>query len=125
MEWQCQECPNATEGSKCYRISSCKPRVVDSVEQKLGVGIILSQAEHEQGLPFRVLLVDAKAKLKMSQKQLAEALDFTPQYICDLEMGRRLGSVEFVERMCKLLQCKQPTRLKWHRAAARAHGWDV
>ena len=96
-----------------------------NTEEKLAKGLILSQDEHEVGLPFRELIVDTRQRLKINQKQLAEALDFTPQFVCDLEMGRRLGSVEFVERMCKFLKCKQPTRLRWHRAAARAHGWDV
>lgn len=86
---------------------------------------IMSQEQHEAGITFRQMLADTRKRLNLSQKQMAEALGFTPQYLCDLEMGRRLGSVEFVERMCAHLKCKQPTRLKWHRAGARAHGWDV
>lgn len=96
-----------------------------NIEEKLARGIIISQDEHEIGLPFRTMIVDLRNSKKLNQKQLAEALGFTPQYVCDLEMGRRLGSLEFVERVCEFLKCKQPTRLKWHRAAARAHGWDV
>ena len=95
------------------------------IEEKLARGTIISQDEHEVGLPFRTMIVDLRHRLKLNQKQLAEALEFTPQYVCDLAMGRRLGSVEFVDRVCRLLKCKQPTRLKWHRAAARSHGWDV
>lgn len=95
------------------------------IAEKKSTGLPLTQAEHEAADPFRILLLDAMKKLSMNQKQLADAMKFTPQYICDLVQGRRLGSVEFVERICELLKCRQPTRLKWHRAGARAHGWDV
>ena len=61
----------------------------------------------------------------MSQKELAEALGFTPQYLCDLEKGRRLGSVEFVNRLCDWMGRGPKGRAEWHRAGARSHGWEV
>lgn len=36
----------------------------------------------------------------ISQSAMAEALGISAQYLCDLEHGRRLGSVEFVEKLC-------------------------
>lgn len=71
------------------------------------------------------MLVEIRTGYEMSQKELAEALGFTPQYVCDLEKGRRLGSVEFVERLCKHFNRGPEGRREWHVAAARSHGWDI
>ena len=86
---------------------------------------VMSQAEYEVGVPLRVMMLDARNKLKLSQKDFAESLGFTPQYVCALENGRRLGSVEFVERVCDLLKVKPAKRREWHVAGARAHGLIV
>lgn len=112
------------EGERPPLNSTRKAASMD-IAEKRAAGVPVTQDEHEVGDPFRVMLLDAMKKLNMNQKQLADAMSYTPQYVCDLVQGRRLGSVEFVERMCGLLRCRQPTRLKWHRAGARAHGWDV
>lgn len=66
-----------------------------------------------------------KAKGEMPQKELAAALGFSSQYLCDIEYGRRLGSVEFVNRVCDWLQCDDEARRRWHRAGARSHGWEI
>lgn len=76
-------------------------------------------------MTFIEMIKVAREGRELSQKQLAEALGYTPQYICDLEHGRRLGSVEFVNRMCDWLGRGPVGRKEWHRAAARSHGWDV
>lgn len=63
----------------------------------------------------------------VSQKAMAEALGITPQYLCDLEHGRRLGSVEVVERLCDWLALGKRSALRsaWHRAGAQSHGWKI
>lgn len=66
-----------------------------------------------------------QAKGATPQKELAAALGITPQYLCDLEKGRRHGSVEFVNRVCDWLGCDDSDRKRWHRAGARAHGWEI
>lgn len=86
---------------------------------------VISENGHNAGIPLRVMILDARKRLRMSQKEFAAALGFTPQYVCDLDQGRRLGSVEFVNRVCDLLECSVVQRKKWHLAGARAHGWAV
>lgn len=70
-------------------------------------------------------LVGARKHFGLSQKDWAAELGVSAQYICDLEHGRRLGSVEIVNAICKLTRCSSKERTSWHRAAARAHGWEV
>lgn len=76
-------------------------------------------------MTFREMLIEIRTDYEMSQTDLAEALGYTAQYLCDLEKGRRLGSVEFVERLCKYFGHDPKGRRAWHVAAARSRGWDV
>lgn len=71
------------------------------------------------------MLTDLRYALDMNQKQLADALDCSPQFICDMEKGHRRPSVEFVDRICDYLNRGPKGRREWHVAAARAHGWKV
>lgn len=71
------------------------------------------------------MLVQLRAALDMNQKQLAEALDCSTQFVCDMEKGRRTPSVAFVDRICKYLGRGPKGRKEWHAAAARAHGWKI
>ena len=76
-------------------------------------------------MTFIDMLIEIRAGHELSQKALAELLGFTPQYLCDLEKGRRLGSVEFVNRICDVFSRGPKGRKEWHLAAARSHGWEV
>lgn len=76
-------------------------------------------------MTFREMLLEIRKGNELSQKDFAEALGFTAQYLNDLEHGRRLGSVEFVERLCKWAGRGPKGRREWHVAGARSHGWDV
>ena len=71
------------------------------------------------------MIRNVRTARNMTQKELAAALDITPQYLCDLEQGRRLGSVEVVDRLCVLTNAGNVQRRAWHLAGARAHGWNV
>ena len=62
---------------------------------------------------------------EITQKRMAEAIGITPQYLCDLEHGRRPGSVEVVNRICDWMGRGPKGRREWHIAGARSHGWDV
>jgi transcriptional regulator with XRE-family HTH domain len=76
-------------------------------------------------MTFTEMLIESRTGRGMTQKDFAEALGFTPQYLCDLEMGRRLGSVEFVNRLCDWIRCRPKRRKEWHQAGARSHGWEI
>lgn len=71
------------------------------------------------------MLVQLRTHMDMNQKQLAEALECSSQFICDMEKGHRVPSVAFVERLCDYLSRGPKGRREWHVAAARAHGWRV
>ena len=76
-------------------------------------------------MTFVEMLTQARTSREIQQKDFAAALNFTPQYVCDLEKGRRLGSVEFVNRLCDWLGANDRERKKWHLAGARSHGWNI
>jgi transcriptional regulator with XRE-family HTH domain len=71
------------------------------------------------------MLVQLRFSMDMNQKQLAEALGCSPQFIGDMERGSRAPSVAFVERVCDYLSRGPKGRREWHVAAARAHGWKI
>lgn len=61
----------------------------------------------------------------LSQKDMAKRLQITPQYLCDLEQQRRLGSVEIVEAIVDEFGNGPKWRRVLHAVVARGHGWDV
>ena len=75
--------------------------------------------------PLVTMMLGVRKRHDLSQKELAAELNFTAQYLCDLEKGRRLGSVEFVNRLCDWLGADDRGRKQWHLAGARSHGWNV
>ena len=76
-------------------------------------------------MTFVEMIREIRTGHELSQQELAERLGFSAQYLCDLEKGRRLGSVEFVNRICDLFNRGPKGRREWHLAAARSHGWEV
>lgn len=62
---------------------------------------------------------------ELTQQRFAEQLGYSAQYLCDLERGRRMPSVELVNRICEWRGCGPKGRRDWHVAGARAHGWNV
>lgn len=76
-------------------------------------------------MAFVEMLIKVRSGAAMTQKEFAAVLGFSAQYLCDLEKGRRLGSVEFVDRLCDWMMCKPHERKAWHRAGAKAHGWQI
>ncbi len=74
---------------------------------------------------FATVIKRLRAAAKYSQKAMAKALDVSPQYVCDLEMSRRLGSVQIVEAIRDHFGACPEWRKLFHRVTARGHGWDV
>lgn len=66
-----------------------------------------------------------RMEAKLSQKEMASRLRVTPQYLCDLEKNRRMGSVDFIELLCKEFGNGPQWRRTLHVITARGHGWDV
>ena len=53
----------------------------------------------------------------------AKALGMSPTYLSDLENGKRMPSINVIEKLC---HCPVgPSTKRWHLMGARAHGWDV
>lgn len=69
--------------------------------------------------------LELRRGMDMQQKTLADELGCSPQFICDVEAGRRIPSVAFIERLCDWLGCGPVGRREWHLASARAHGWKI
>ncbi|MDF1565287.1 MAG: helix-turn-helix transcriptional regulator [Deltaproteobacteria bacterium] len=71
---------------------------------------------------FNEALVALRNKWNLTQKEFARALGISQQYLCDIEKGRALPTVRFVE---KLIACSPGWSVNWNVLAAQAHGWKV
>lgn len=74
---------------------------------------------------FRQLLKAAREGMEIEQRAMAKAIGCSPQYLSDMESGRRMPSVRITNAICKWLGRGPEGRRQWHLAAARAHGWEV
>ena len=72
---------------------------------------------------FQEMVLELRAGMEMTQQTFAKMIGISPQYLNDLEKGRRLPSVAVTDKICNDRGPKG--RLEWHLAGARAHGWDV
>jgi len=77
------------------------------------------------GATFREMLREVRVMMEKSQQDFAANLGYSPQHLCDLESGRRMPSVAFVNRLCDYLSRGPVGRRVWHLAGAEAHGWQV
>lgn len=59
----------------------------------------------------------------LDQKDFAYRVGVSPQYQNDLEMGRRMPSVNYVQAV--LQNFPDADEREWYRAGARVHGWRV
>ena len=76
-------------------------------------------------MSFQWMLVKIRLRGTFSQKDIAEKLGISVQYLHDLEHGRRKPSVSVVNRICHYMGRGPRGRREWHMAGARAHGWEV
>ena len=74
---------------------------------------------------FITMLKDARADI--GQAEFARQIGVSQSFLSHIELGRRLPSKSFVNLLCGALGVKQTDNLHklWHRAAARARGWEV
>lgn len=61
----------------------------------------------------------------MSQREFARALGYSAPYLNDIEQGRRMPSIRFIESLCAFMGCGPESRKEWHMLAAYEHGWQV
>ncbi len=73
---------------------------------------------------FRQMLALLKSESGLNGQKLAKMIGISPAYLSDLEAGNRRPSVTVVQKLCEL-PTEGEMRLFWHRAAARACGWEV
>ena len=78
-----------------------------------------------RALTFVEMLREVRDGLEIEQQKLANDLGFSSQYLCDLEKGRRLPTVKFIDKICDYLSRGPAGRKAWHLAGARAHGWKI
>lgn len=71
-------------------------------------------------LRLRVL----RRRHSLTQKQLAERLSITPQYLNDIEHGRRFGTPELVAKLADLFPADVHP-IVWSRDGARDRGWKI
>ena len=67
----------------------------------------------------------SKARESGTQAELARALGVTQAMVSHIDLGRRLPSKAIINRLCSYLDVHPAERKEWHRAAARACGWEV
>lgn len=58
----------------------------------------------------------------LTQKVFAEQLGISPQYLCDLENGRRMPSIAVADALIAVCDLDGPSV---HKTAAEAHGWKL
>jgi transcriptional regulator with XRE-family HTH domain len=76
--------------------------------------------------PFDVMLKRLRIDEGMNLSEFAKILTISPQYLHDLEHRRRLPSVKVVRRICDFFKSgPRCAVVAWHRAGAKAHGWDI
>jgi transcriptional regulator with XRE-family HTH domain len=76
-------------------------------------------------MTFVEMLRAVLAEHELTLVSVAQSLGISTQYLHDLKEGRRLPSVEVVEKICAWMGRGPKGRLEWHMAGAEAHGWKV
>jgi DNA-binding XRE family transcriptional regulator len=80
-------------------------------------------------LGFAERLTELRSLYHLTQGQMAKRLGISPQYLCDLEHGRRKPSLTVVNALCNCFGPNGPSdsgfRRSWHRTAAKEHGWRI
>lgn len=81
---------------------------------------------------FSAHLWSMRINAAFTQKEMAARLGISPQYLHDLEKGRRMPSTRLADALAQLehelypqghsfKQCQE----FWHECAARTHGWKI
>ena len=72
---------------------------------------------------FRTMFTNIRSIYSLGE--LSEILGYSRSYIHDVEKGRRMPSVEMIERISNSRLRHPYNRKAWHLVGAREHGWDV
>jgi transcriptional regulator with XRE-family HTH domain len=76
--------------------------------------------------PFAFMLTQLRTDYHLTGKDLAAQLGISQQYLCDLEHEKRLPSVRVIKKICANSWLAHVTAKRaWHRAGAKAHGWEI
>lgn len=79
----------------------------------------------EATIAFAEMMRLSRTGLEMTLAQYGAALGVSAQHIHDIEHGRRLPSVALTNSVCEFMGRGALGRADWHRAGARAHGWEI
>lgn len=69
-----------------------------------------------------------KAAVKRSgltDRAFAAKVGFSPQYLCEVKSGAHPPSKGFVKACCDAIEMSDYDKKLWHRAGAKAHGWEI
>ena len=76
-------------------------------------------------LTFRDMLKGYRKDAGLSQAKFGEAIGYSTPYICDLELGHRRPSTQFIEGLIKGMKMSTSEGKIWHLLGARSNGWKV
>ena len=74
---------------------------------------------------FGARVAEFRNKQGLSQKDMADRLDYGQPYQSAIEIGRALPSRQYVESLVNAFDMNNSQARQWWRAAAQASGWDV
>lgn len=77
------------------------------------------------GASFIEMLNAVLSAQECTLSQASAGIGISVQYLHDLKSGRRLPSVEVVNKICDWMGRGPKGRLEWHVAGAAAHGWKT
>lgn len=78
-------------------------------------------SNYEDKLMFGKVLNDIRCKRGLTFRKMAAILDFCCAYLCDLEKGNRLPTLEVIQRLKEKLNITEEEYLKLSDAYALAH----
>lgn len=76
-------------------------------------------------MTFREMLTTVLDEMELSLTKAAPQIGISIAYLHDLKSGRRLPSVDVTNKICDWLSRGPAGRAEWHRAGAKAHGWNI
>jgi len=82
-------------------------------------------SDRQDWLTFREMLRGYRKDVGMSQVKFGEVIGYSKAYVCDIELGHRNPSVQFVEKFISGMNMSKSEGEIWHRLGAKANGWEI
>jgi transcriptional regulator with XRE-family HTH domain len=82
-------------------------------------------SDRQDWLTFRDMLRGYRKDVGMTQAKFGEAIGYSTAYVCDIELGHRKPSVQFVENFTSKMSMPEGEATIWHKLGAKANGWKV